>query len=93
MSSSDPQNISAVLKHIRELLAEIADSAILTLDAIDSDPDLEPNADYEAEPDDEPSLGSTNGMDQTQSWKVPSSVRWDVDLEHEHDGRERDERL
>jgi hypothetical protein len=60
---------------------------MLLLDEIDGDVEHEEDADFENEPDMEPSLGATNGINQERAWQSASG---EIDAKHEHDGREPD---
>jgi hypothetical protein len=72
---------------MRTLICDAIEAMILLLDEIDGDPELEKDVDCESEPDLEPSLGATHGMDQRHTWQATIA---DTDAEHEHDGREPD---
>ena len=50
---------------MRTLIADAIESLILLLDEIDGDAEHEQDADFEGEPDLEPSLGATNSVDQS----------------------------
>jgi hypothetical protein len=72
---------------MRTLVCDAIEAMILLLDEIDGDGELEQHADFESEPDLEPSLGATHGIDQRHAWQATIA---DSDAEHEHDGREPD---
>ena len=72
---------------MRMLIADAIESLILLLDEIDGDAEHEQDTDFEGEPDLEPSLGATHGMDQSIAWRATIG---ETDAEHEHDGREPD---
>jgi hypothetical protein len=72
---------------MRALIADAIESLILLLDEIDGDAEHEEDADFEAEPDLEPSLGATNSINQVRAWKATIA---ETDAEQEHDGREPD---
>jgi hypothetical protein len=86
MGRPEPQ-IVVFTPAMRTLIADAIESLILLLDEIDGDVEHEEDADFENEPDIEPSLGATNGLDQEQAWQ---SEGGEIDVEHEHDGREPD---
>ena len=68
----------------RAMVEELADLAILILDQMDGDVDLEDGHDFEAvQPDDEPSLGATAAMNQDIAWRSRAVSEWDVDCEEE----------
>jgi hypothetical protein len=72
---------------MRTLIADAIESLILLLDEIDGDVECEADADFEVDPDLEPSLGATHSMDQPIAWRATIG---ETDAEHEHDGREPD---
>jgi len=65
----------------RALLAKAVESLISLLDLLEVDPELEDNGDAEAEPDDEPSLGSLDRAPQTRWSEGPPSYHFDHDQE------------
>src|SRR5450432_3010201 len=86
MGKPEPQ-IVVFTPAVRTLIADAIESLILLLDEIDGDVEHEENADFENEPDMEPSLGATNGINQVRAWQSASG---ELDAEQEHDGREPD---
>ena len=86
MGKPEPQ-IVVFTPAMRTLIADAIESLILLLDEIDGDVEHEEDADFENEPDMEPSLGATNGINQESAWKSTSG---EIDVEQEHDGREPD---
>jgi hypothetical protein len=83
-----PENPIRALRILRAEVAREIERLIVFLDATGGDPDLEDGHDDEEEPN-EPSLGWTSTLNQA-SGKRFGDVFSDVDLEHEHDGREPD---
>jgi uncharacterized protein YbjT (DUF2867 family) len=72
-------HIVSVLNRLENLREQL----ITKLDAMDGDPDLEADADFEEGGDLEPSLGSIMATNQ-RAWAMGGCR----DIEHEHDGRE-----
>lgn len=73
----------AYIEAMLERLADLRDQLVAKLDALDADPDLEDDELGEDQGDREPSLGSSNRVDQ-RAWSLGSCN----DAEQEHDGRE-----
>jgi hypothetical protein len=74
---------------MRRLLADAIEALLPLLDEIDGDADLEDDDPADANGDAEPSLGATNGMNQTIAWRATQGEV--ADVEDEHDGGEPDQ--
>jgi hypothetical protein len=81
----DESQIVVFTPAMRTLIADAIESLILLLDEIDGDGELGESADFEAEPDMEPSLGAADNVDQSIAWQATIG---ETDAEQEHDGPE-----
>jgi hypothetical protein len=81
MGAPQPQ-VVVFTPAMRMLIADAIESLILLLDEIDGDSDHKEDADFEGEPDIEPSLGATAEIDQSIAWLASTS---EIDAEAEHD--------
>ena len=69
------------IRHAVEALIDVPDS-------LDTDPDIEDSGDeHEPDEDEEPSLGATHSLDQTNSWRSPQTLICDaIDLKFDGNG-------
>ena len=56
-------------ERLRPAAEQLVEELILFLDTTDGDPDLEDDGDAEEEPDGEPLLGATDGLNQEKAWR------------------------